>query len=1058
MRKLLGVAAAFALAGTGLALYRYRERLSRWRSYARAQARLTDLCKVDPEVALAKPTLADREDILQADTAAGLLERACLRFAERPLFVCRDETRTSYSEVWQRVERLAGALQARGLKPQDRVGLCGFSGVDWIVADMACLYLNLVSVPVDHQITQEQFDHVQAETSMRAFFVSEEANQRLHFPDGMMVAKLDTTGNLSIKQLEDRALRCPIQKPVEGSLHSIVYTSGSTGVPKGVMLPYVRWTQTLRDGVNSPSVPRIELGYLALAHMAGRITIYKALMTGGLVFLAREAGMANFLADLAWARPTHLLAVPRVSQFLYQHFRSLSKTGEQFHRDVLGGRLLFVHTGAAITAEEVVRFMRSDLKLHVTDVYGSTEMGPVAVNGRIVPGVSYKLVERPELGYTLQDRPYPRGELAIKSGRATPGYFNNSSASKDLYDQDGYLLSGDIVEERAPGWISVLGRSQGVLRMSQGKFVQLGWLEELYTAECAGLQQLYLPGESERDFLLAVAVPSSQFEGSSDQLLEEMRKVAREKSLAPHEVPRDLLLEPRPFTVENGLLSAAQKPRRPRFQEVYGEQLKALYRQVEKRRTAAVSGDLGSVVSRVLGLPKVNPDSTFRALGGDSLAAAEVCQAMAQAGENHIPAELLLDPTITLAQIASRRTSRSFQQIHQDRPRIRPEELGGLRVRTGRAGTVRHPKRVFLTGSTGFLGRHLVVELLRQLPEDGKLVCLVRGNDRRLGESFLDPALAAEVHRLSSQKLEVVVGDLNSHRFGLPVETYQRLTEEIDSILHAGALVNHSLAYPDLFGSNVSGTASVAHLAAEGRPKSVHFVSTIGVVGGKGGPVPESTSALALWPDRPVVSPDYAAGYVSSKWAGEVLMDWLHQDTGLPVTINRCGLLLPGSEFALEVNSMDIFSRLFRTLLKTGLAPHSFSRKPREYQALGVDVAARFLAALALETRDGFARYHLLGSANPTLDQMVEWACLDHSIERLPYDRYYKQLSRELQALGGSERERTLFPLLDYWKRPAEASGPVASREQFEKKAREFGLAPSGLDEASFLRILESLT
>ena len=352
--------------------------------------------------------------------------------------------------------------------------------------------------------------------------------------------------------------------------------------------------------------------------MAGRITIYKALMTGGLVFLAREAGMANFLADLAWARPTHLLAVPRVSQFLYQHFRSLSKTGEQFHRDVLGGRLLFVHTGAAITAEEVVRFMRSDLKLHVTDVYGSTEMGPVAVNGRIVPGVSYKLVERPELGYTLQDRPYPRGELAIKSGRATPGYFNNSSASKDLYDQDGYLLSGDIVEERAPGWISVLGRSQGVLRMSQGKFVQLGWLEELYTAECAGLQQLYLHGESERDFLLAVAVPSSQFEGSSDQLLEEMRKVAREKSLAPHEVPRDLLLEPRPFTVENGLLSAAQKPRRPRFQEVYGEQLKALYRQVEKRRTAAVSGDLGSVVSRVLGLPKVNPDSTFRALAGGS--------------------------------------------------------------------------------------------------------------------------------------------------------------------------------------------------------------------------------------------------------------------------------------------------------------------------------------------------------------------------------------------------------------------------------------------------------
>ena len=188
------------------------------------------------------------------------------------------------------------------------------------------------------------------------------------------------------------------------------------------------------------------------------------------------------------------------------------------------------------------------------------------------------------------------------------------------------------------------------------------------------------------------------------------------------------------------------------------------------------------------------------------------------------------------------------------------------------------------------------------------------------------------------------------------------------------------------------------------------------------------------------------------------MLDWLHRDTGLPVTINRCGLLLPGPEFALEINRTDIFSRLFRTLLKTGLAPHSFSRKPHRYQALPVDVAARFLAALALETRDGYARFHLLDSTNPTLDQMVEWVCRDRDIERLSYDLYYKQLSRDLQALGGSEREGTLFPVLDYWKRPTEGAVATTSCDQFEKKAREFGLSPRGLDEATFLRILESLT
>ncbi len=1056
MKRLLATAAALTFVGAGFALYRYRERLGRWRSYARAQARLKYLGATDPEVDAARPTPEDRQDILQADTAVGLLKRACQRFAERPLFVRRDGTRVSYSEVWQRVERLAGALQAQGVKPQERVGLCSFSSVDWIVVDIACLYLNLVSVPVDHQVTQEQFDHVQAETSMRYFFCSEEAHGRLHFPEGVTVVKLDTDDNLGLKGWEGQELRCPVQNPVEGSLHSIVYTSGSTGVPKGVMLPYHRWTETLRDGVKTLSVPRIELGYLPLAHMAGRITVYKALMTGGLVYLAQEAGMGSFLADLAWARPTHLLAVPRVSQFLYQHFQSLSKTGEQYHREVLGGRLLFVHTGAAITAEEVCRFMRCDLKLHVTDVYGSTEMGPVAVNGRIVPGVRYKLIDRPELGYSLRDKPYPRGELAIKSSRTTPGYFSNSSASQRLFDQEGYLLSGDIVEERAPGWIAVLGRSQGVLRMNHGKFVQLAWLEELYTAGCPGLQQLYLHGDPERDYLLAVAVPSSQFEGEAEQLLEEIREVAQDKNLKPHEVPRDLLLESRPFSLENGLLSAAQKPRRPRFQEAYGARLEALYRRVEARRATAVSGDLISVVSRVLGLSKVNPHNTFQALGGDSLAASEVSNAMA--GESRIPAELLLDPTLTLAQIAaSRGKSRSFRQVHGENDRIRPEELNALRVRQKGPGSTQEPKQILLTGSTGFLGRHLVVELLRRLPRDGKLVCLVRGDESRLGESFLDSALAAEVSRLSTHRLEVVVGDLGRDRLGLSQEDYQSLSERVDSIVHAGALVNHSLAYPDLFESNVSGTASVARLAADGRPKSVHFVSTIGIAGGKKGAVTESTSALNLWPDRPVESSDYAAGYVSSKWAGEVLLDRLHKDTGLPVTVNRCGLLLPGREFSREVNRTDAFSRLFYTLLKTGLAPRSFYRKPRPYQALEVDFAASFLASLALQKAEGYARYHLLDSRCPSLDQMVDWACLSHSLDRLSYERFYQGLSRELKALPQKQRDLTLFPLLKYWSKPREASGTVVSHQRFEEKAKEFGLTPKGLDRVSFLRILDVL-
>lgn len=1021
---------------------------------------MTQLATADPEVAGALTSVADRNFVLEGRYAVELLALASQRFWDRTCLVSRDpegrEQRLTYGDLWTRVEALAGALHHElGVQPGDRVGLGGPSSPDWLVADMACLHVGAVSVPVDANSGVEELARVVQEASPRCFVgVS---------PPGMQGLTGERLGELEGLNLR-YAMRLP---PPTGALHSIVYTSGSTGPPKGVMLPYSRWTQTLKDAVHPRSSPRIDLGYLPLAHMAGRITFYKAFMSGGVVYLAGGASLSNFLEDLAWARPTHLLAVPRVSQFLYRKYRRDSHTRESFQGKVLGGRLAFVHTGAAATPPELVSFLRRDLALHVTDVYGSTEMGPIAVNGRVYPWISYRLVDRPELGFTTSDQPFPRGELAVKSERATPGYFNNPEATAKLVDETGYLLSGDIVAERAPGRIVWLERRQGILRMGHGKFVQVARLEALFAAQSPLVDQIYLHGETTHESLLAVVVPVLEFEGDQDSMLSELRRVAADHQLSPHEVPRAVLLERRPFTTDNGLLSAAKKPVRPRLRERYEADLKHLYRQMEFLRQERAATGLLEMVAQVLGLTRVDAEQSFVALGGDSLAAAEVSARLEAGGRGELSAGLLLNRNLSLAQLARRLEGEGlgYLAVHGQATEARPRDLAKLRCSTERrtVSRGRSARRVLLTGATGFLGRHLCLELLRRLPPDGHLTLLVRGSDHqsaacRLDDLFMNPEMAREFAGLSADRLGLVVGDLGCPGLGLNPHEWGALADEIEVVIHAGALVNHLLPYRDLFETNVLGTAHLLEWAARGRPKAIHYLSSAGLFAGLKGAVAETDTALELWPYRPLREGGYAHGYLTGKWASEILLDWFREDTGLPVTLWRCGLLLPGSEFSGEFNPEDAFFRMFYGMLKTGLAPESFYRRPSPYQALRVDVAASAIAAVALEPSEALDVYHLVpGEAGPNLDQILDWAQQEFALERLPYPEFFSRFKAALETLAEPERRRSPAPILEHWRKPFGPPRVTVDSRRFQEVIQRYGLAAPEVGPAEILPSLRKL-
>ena len=176
---------------------------------------------------------------------------------------------------------------------------------------------------------------------------------------------------------------------------------------------------------------------------------------------------------------------------------------------MLGGRFVSALTGSAPISPELKAWVETLLDMHLLEGYGSTEAGAVFVDGQIrrPPVIDYKLVDVPELGYFRTDRPHPRGELLVKSEQLFPGYYKRPEVTAEMFDEDGYYRTGDIVAELGPDHVQYVDRRNNVLKLSQGEFVTVSKLEAAF-GDSPLVRQIYLYGNSARPYLLAVVVPT----------------------------------------------------------------------------------------------------------------------------------------------------------------------------------------------------------------------------------------------------------------------------------------------------------------------------------------------------------------------------------------------------------------------------------------------------------------------------------------------------------------------------------------------------------------------
>ncbi|GAB1823184.1 thioester reductase domain-containing protein [Herbidospora sp. RD11066] len=351
------------------------------------------------------------------------------------------------------------------------------------------------------------------------------------------------------------------------------------------------------------------------------------------------------------------------------------------------------------------------------------------------------------------------------------------------------------------------------------------------------------------------------------------------------------------------------------------------------------------------------------------------------------------------------------------------------------------PREVLLTGASGFLGAFLLRDIVRTT---GAVVhCLVRGVDqadaeRRLRENLEWYEVAGEV---DPARVVVHVGDLTSSRLGLGEQVFDDLARRVDAVFHAGATVSWLRPYPDLKGSNVTGTVEVLRLAARHRTVPVHYVSTTGVFAASETNEPVGVTA-ATGPAHLLRN-----GYLQSKWVAEGVLG-IARARGIPVSVYRVDVV-SGDRDSGACQTRDFVWLSLKGMLQAGVVP---DRLTGRVHLVPVDYVSGAITTLAARESAVNGTFHLFNEQSQSFGDLV-----DH-LRALGYDLPETGWNT-WRATIDADRENAVTPLVDTFEElNSEGAGPTyppMDVSDTEKALAGSGIVCPPVDRALFGRYVD---
>jgi amino acid adenylation domain-containing protein/thioester reductase-like protein len=808
----------------------------------------------------------------------------------------------------------------------------------------------------------------------------------------------------------------PLPAPAAGDIAYIVYTSGTTGAPKGVAVTHGNLTQMVTSMDASLPHPLVWAQCHSYGFDVSVWEVWGTLLCGGRLVIVPESVVTS---------PTEFreLLVAEQVTVLEQNPSAAGVLPTQGLDSVA-----MVVGGEACPAAVVEQWAPGRLMINA---YGPTETTVNAARSEpLRAGAGTPPVGSPLSGAALfvldgwlrPVAPGVVGELYIAGRGVGLGYWRRTglTASRFVacpFGEAGARMyrTGDLVRWAADGQMHYVGRTDEQVKI-RGYRIELGDVAAALTG-LDGVDQAAVIVREDRpgDKRLVGYVT-----GTAD--LTELRSALAEL-LPPYMLPAAVVaLDALPLTVNSKLDTRALPA--PDYQDT------DRYRAPDTPVEEIVAG----VYADVLGFERVGLEDSFFDLGGDSILAMRAIAALNTALDAQLTVRTLLNApsarALSRQMVAAE--SRPSAEVHARELTldefIDATTLADAPLLPGPSGEVR---TVLLTGATGFVGRYLVLELLEQMARvGGTLICLVRGPSddearRRLEAGFDsgDPDLLAHFQELAAAHLDVIAGDKGEPDMGLHQQTWQRLADTVDLIVDSAAVVNAVVPYSELFVPNVVGTAELIRIALTTKRKSYAFVSTA-TVGAQIEPsaFTEDADIRVISPTR-TIDDGLAIGYGNSKWAGEVLLREANEKCVLPVAVFRCDMIMADATYAGQLNVSDTVTRMVLSIVATGLAPRSFyaldpngDRQRAHFDGLPVEFVAEAIATLGSRLIDGFQTYHVMNPHDDGcgLDEYVDWLVeAGYPIRRIDdFGEWLQRLETGLHALPDRQRQHSVLPLL----------------------------------------------
>ncbi len=561
----------------------------------------------------------------------------------------------SWNEWFEMSKSIAKGLMALGMEKGDRVNILSNTNHKWVITDLGIIIGGGVTVPIYQSNTARESHYIIDHSGSKFIFVENrlqlekiltvkdelpELKKIIVFSNevpengGDLIIGFDDFLEFGRSQINDEEFYKVAESLDLMDLASIVYTSGTTGVPKGVMLPHRNFiyigAAILKIVDFDPDYDE-NFAWLPYAHILGRAVQYSIIQARVCTSFAR--GIDTLLEDMQSAKPTFVVSVPRIYEKIYTKIKvglesaspvkralfnwsmGVGRKVSQYKQknkplplslqlqynlayklvlskihDLFGGRIRFFVSGGAPLSKDIAEFFHAADVL-ILEGYGLTETtAPANVNrpdkykfgtvGPTIPGTEEKIAED--------------GEILIRGPGVMTGYYRNPEETKEALDPDGWFHSGDIGEFDEEGFLRITDRKKDIIVTAGGKNIAPQYIENLMKTS-PYISQCFVYGDKRKYLTALVTLDYEQVKEYADahgiryEKLEDLAKdpqiellirkeiEERNKQLASYETIKKFIILPTDFSIETGELTPSLKMKRKVILNKYRDLLDSLY-------------------------------------------------------------------------------------------------------------------------------------------------------------------------------------------------------------------------------------------------------------------------------------------------------------------------------------------------------------------------------------------------------------------------------------------------------------------------------------------------